>query len=88
MQQHFQRNKKEHIIQGAFYTYFIDKIQEYLPEKFFIINCNYEADLAKAIKKRELILLDRSALKFPEKSAEIFLDLEEADQPGHEDEMG
>ena len=182
--------KKEHIIQGAFYTYLIDKIQEYLPEKFFIINRDYEeqeyrykdyeAGLAKAIKgtqaildgaegptptyngaewpwqtyanhqalksrdvslvgqvgpktkanlvahgfkkiwdissakvedlrkvsgigqttaeklilrarairKRELILLDRSALKFPEKSTEIFLDLEGTDQPGHEDEMG
>ena len=179
--------KQEHIIQGAFYTYVIGKIQEYLPEKSFIINrdyeeqeytykayegelataikgtqaildvaeeptptyngcewpwqtyCNYQAlknrdvslvgqvgsktkvnlvahgfkkiwdissakiaDLqkvprigaataeklilsAQAIKKREPILLDQSALKFPQKSTEIFLDLEGTDQPGSED---
>jgi predicted RecB family nuclease len=182
--------KEEHIIQGAFYTYVIAKIQQHVPERFFIINRDYEeqeyrykdyeADLAKAIKgtqaildgaeeptatyngcdwpwqtycnhqalknrdvslvgnvgpktkanlvahgfekiwdissakiedlqkvrgigtatakklilsakaikKRELILLDRSALKFPKKSTEIFLDLEGTDQPGHEDEVG
>jgi predicted RecB family nuclease len=182
--------KEEHIIQGAFYTYVIAKIQQYLPERFFIINRDYEeqeyrykdyeADLAKAIKgtqaildgaeqptptyngcdwpwqtycnhqalrnrdvslvgnvgpktksnlvthgfekiwdissakiedlqkvrgigmatakklilsakaikKRELILLDQSALKLPRKPTEIFLDLEGTDQPGHEDELG
>lgn len=182
--------KDEHIIQGAFYTYVIGKIQEYLPETFFVINRDYEeqeyafkdyeADLAKAIKgtqaildgeeeptptyngcewpwqtycnhqalknrdvslvgqvgpktksnliahgfkkiwdissakvedlqkvprigattakklilsaqaikKQEPILLDKSALKFPQKSTEIFLDLEGTDQPGHEDELG
>jgi uncharacterized protein len=182
--------KEEHIIQGAFYTYLIGKIQDYLPERFSIINrdyeeqeyryadyeeslkkaiegtraildgrevptptyngcewpwetyCNHEAlrtrdvslvgqvgprtktnlvahgfkkiwdissanveDLqkvprigagkaqklilsARAIKKGEPILLDSSVLKFPEKSTEIFLDLEGTDQPGHEDELG
>lgn len=181
--------KEEHIIQGAFYTYLIAKIQDYLPENFFIINrdyeeheyryadyeeslkkaiegtrailegrevptptyngcewpwetyCNHEAlrtrdvslvgqvgprtkanlvvhgfkkiwdissakveDLqkvprigagkarklilsARAIKKGEPILLDSSVLKFPEKTTEIFLDLEGTDQPGHEDEV-
>jgi len=181
--------REEHIIQGAFYTYLIGKIQDYLPETFSIINrdykeheyryadykesmakaiegtrdilegkevptptyngcewpwetyCNHEAlrtrdvslvgqvgprtktnlvahgfkkiwdissakaeDLqkvprigagkaqklilnARAIKKGEVIPLDSSALKFPEKTAEIFLDLEGTDQPGHEDEL-
>jgi predicted RecB family nuclease len=181
--------KEEHVIQGAFYTYLIGKIQDYLPERFFIINrdyeeheyryadyeeslakaiegtrailegrevptptyngcewpweryCNHEAlrtrdvslvgqvgpktkanlvahgfekiwdissakaeDLqrvprigaataqklvlsARAIKEGELIPLDSSVVKFPEKSTEIFLDLEGTDQPGHEDEL-
>jgi len=181
--------EEEHILQGAFYTYTISKIQEYLPERFFIINrdyeekeylfkdheaelmaaiegtqsildgaevptptyngcewpwetyCNHQAlttrdvslvgqvgpktkanlvargfkkiwdissakaeDLqkvprigaataqklilsARAIKKGEPILLDSSVLKFPEKTTEIFLDLEGTDQPGHEDEL-
>jgi len=181
--------REEHIIQGAFYTYLMGQIQGYLPERFSIINrdyeeqeyryadyeesltravegtrailhgrevptptyngcewpwetyCNHEAlrtrdvsvvgqvgpktkanlvahgfkkiwdissakaeDLqkvprigaatarklilsAQAIKKGEVIPLDPSALKFPEKKAEIFLDLEGTDQPGHEDEL-
>ncbi len=181
--------REEHMIQGAFYTYLVAKIQGYLPERFFIINrdyeeekyryadyeeslkkavegtraildgtevptptyngcewpwetyCNHEAlrtrdvslvgrvgpktkanlaahgfekiwdissakaeDLrkvprigaataqklimrARAIKKDETILLDSSVLKFPEKTTEIFLDLEGTDQPGHEDEL-
>jgi uncharacterized protein len=181
--------KEEHILQGAFYTYVISKIQEYLPERFFIINrdyeeqeyvfkdheedlmaairgtqsildgaeeptptyngcewpwetyCNHEAlrtrdvslvgqvgpktkaklvalgfekiwdissakaeDLqkvprigattaqklilrARAIKQGEPIALDPSVLRFPEKTIEIFLDLEGTDQPGHEDEL-
>jgi uncharacterized protein len=181
--------KEEHIIQGAFYTYLIAKIQDYLPETFSIINrdyeeheyryadyeeslkkavegtrailegrevptptyhgcewpwetyCNREAlrtrdvslvgqvgprtkanlvvhgfkkiwdissakaeDLqkvprigaataqklilsAQAIKNGEPIPLDSSVLKFPQKSTEIFLDLEGTDQPGHEDEL-
>ena len=181
--------KEEHILQGAFYTYIISKIQEYLPEGFFVINrdyeekeylfkdhdaelmaaikgtqaildtvevptptykgcewpwetyCNHEAlrtrdvslvgqvgpktkanlvvhgfkkiwdissakaeDLqkvprigvatahklilsARAIKQGEPILLDSSVLKFPERTTEIFLDLEGTDQPGHEDEL-
>lgn len=58
--------REEHIIQGAFYTYVIGKIQEYLPETFFIINrdCeereyafkDCEADLTKAIKGTQAIL--------------------------------
>ncbi len=182
--------KEEHVIQGAFYTYVVGKIQKYLPQKFFVINrdyeeqdylykdyetrlmeavkgtqailhgeetptptyngcdwpwqthCNHQAlksrdvslvgqvgfktkanlvahgfkkiwdissaraeDLqkvprvgaatarkliqsAKAIKKGELILLDKRALQFPERSTEIFLDLEGTDQPGHEGELG
>ena len=181
--------REEHILQGAFYTYLIARIQDYLPERFSIINrdyeeqeypyadyeeslkkavegtrailegrevptptyngcewpwetyCNHEAlrtrdvslvgqvgprtkanlvahgfkkiwdissakaeDLqkvprigagkaqklilsARAIKKGEPILLDSSVLKFPEKTTEIFLDLEGTDQPGHEDEL-
>jgi len=181
--------RKEHIIQGAFYTYLIAQIQEYLPEAFFIINrdfqefeyryrdyeqelataiegtqaildgaavptptyngcewpweryCNHRAlktrdvslvahvgpktkahlvahgfkkiwdissatveDLkkvpsisaataqklilsAQAIKKGEPILLKKAPLSFPERSTEIFLDLEGSDQPGHEDEL-
>ena len=42
---------------------------------------------AKAIQKGDPIALDRSALKFPDKSTEIFLDLEGTDQQGHEDEL-
>ena len=182
--------REEHILQGAFYTYLIGKIEDYLPETFFIINrdyeereyryadyeeslkkavdgtraildgrevptptyngcewpwetyCNHEAlrtrdvslvgqvgpatkanlvvhgfkkiwdissaqaeDLqevagigagkarklilsARAIKEGEVIPLDPSVLKFPEKATEIFLDLEGVDQPGHEDELG
>lgn len=181
--------KEEHIIQGALYTYIISKIQEYLPERFFIINRDYEeqeyifknyeqalknaikgtqailggveeptptyngcdwpwqtyanhqalrtrdislvgqvgfktkANLAhqgfkkvwdissakiedlqkvprigettakklilsaQAIQKGELIFIDKSALKFPNRSIEIFLDLEGTDQQGHEDEL-
>jgi uncharacterized protein len=181
--------KEEHILQGAFYTYLIGKIQDYLPETFSIINrdyeeqeyryadyeeslkeaiegtraildgrevptptyngcewpweryCNHEAlrtrdvslvgqvgprtkatlvahgfkkiwdissakaeDLqkvprigagkaqklilsARAIKKGEVIPLDSSVVKFPQKHTEIFLDLEGTDQPGHEDEL-
>jgi predicted RecB family nuclease len=181
--------REEHIIQGAFYTYIIARIQGYLPERFSIVNrdyeereyqfadyeeilakaiegtqaiiegrevptptyngcewpwetyCNHEAlrtrdislvgqvgpktkanlvahgfkkiwdissakaeDLqqvprigaataqklilsARAIKKGEPIPLDSSVLEFPEKTTEIFLDLEGTDQPGHEDEL-
>ncbi len=181
--------REEHIIQGAFYTYLIAQVQDYLPERFSIINrdyeereypyadyeeslkkamkgtqaildggevptptyngcewpweryCNHEAlrtrdvslvgqvgpktkadlvahgfkkiwdissakagDLqriphigagraqklilsARAIKEGEPILLDSSALKFPERTTEIFLDLEGTDQPGHADEL-
>jgi uncharacterized protein len=42
---------------------------------------------AQAIKRGEVIPLDSSAVKFPQKSTEIFLDLEGTDQPGHEDEL-
>jgi uncharacterized protein len=181
--------REEHIFQGAFYTYLVSKIQKHLPEKFFIINRDYEeiayefknheADLmralqgtqaildgrevptptynacewpwktytnhaalksrdislvnqvgpklkeklsargfrkvwdlspsrisdlkkiprvgettaqklirsAQAIQKGEIILLDRSALDFPAKPVEIFLDLEGTDQPGDEGEL-
>ena len=181
--------KEEHILQGAFYTYIISKMQGYLPKSFFIINrdyekqeylfndheaqlmaairgtqsildgvevptptyngcewpwetyCNHQAlrtrdvslvvqvgpktkanlvargfkkiwdissakaeDLqkvprigattaqklilrARAIKQGEPIPLDSSVLRFPEKTTEIFLDLEGTDQPGHEDEL-
>jgi len=58
--------KEEHIIQGAFYTYVIGKIQEYLPESFYIINRDYEemefvfndyqAHLEEAIKGTQAIL--------------------------------
>lgn len=183
------RIKEQYIIQGAFYTYLIAKIQEYLPETFCIINrdleqheyvyadyakdlqmaiegtqaildgrevptptyngcewpweryCNHQAlktrdvslvgqvgpktktnlvahgfkkiwdissakveDLqrvprigeataqklimsARAIKNGELILLDKTAIQLPERSTEIFLDLEGTDQPGHMDEF-
>jgi len=49
--------KEEHIIQGAFYTYLIAKIQDYLPETFSIINRDYEeqeyryADYEESLKK-------------------------------------
>jgi uncharacterized protein len=181
--------REEHIIQGAFYTYLIGQVQDYLPEIFYIINrdyeereylyadyeeslkkaiegtraileggevptptyngcewpwetyCNHEAlrtrdvslvgqvgpktkanlaaqgfkkiwdissatveDLqnvpgigagraqklllsARAIEEGEPIPRDSSVLTFPERATEIFLDLEGADQPGHEDEM-
>jgi predicted RecB family nuclease len=58
--------KKEHILQGAFYTYVVAKIQEYLPRTFRIINhdmetkdfsfSDYEADLQIAIKGTQAIL--------------------------------
>ena len=181
--------REEHILQGAFYTYLLSKIQKYLPEKFFIINRDYEetvyefknleSDLmkalqgtqaildgrevptptynagewpwktytnhaalknrdislvsqvgpklkeklsargfkkvwdlspsrihdlkkiprvgettakklirsAQAIQKGEIILLDRSALDFPDKPVEIFLDLEGTDQPGDDGDL-
>jgi len=34
--------REEHILQGAFYTYLLSKIQKHLPEKFFVINRDYE----------------------------------------------
>jgi uncharacterized protein len=181
--------KKDHILQGAFYTYLLANIQECLPEKFRVINhdletleyyfSDYEAELqsairgtqaildgierptatynasewpwerygnhealrmrdvslvgqvgprtkeklvargyktiwdisyakvdtlltiqginettarklilnAQAIMKNEPILLDRSALRLPAKSTEIFLDLEGTDQPDLEGEV-
>jgi predicted RecB family nuclease len=58
--------RKEHILQGTFYTYILAKIQEYLPSKFRIINhdieirsysfSDYEADLLHAIKGTQAIL--------------------------------
>ncbi len=58
--------KKEHIIQGAFYTFVLAKIQEYLPVIFRIINhdmetqvyyfSDYEQDLQIAIKGTQAIL--------------------------------
>jgi uncharacterized protein len=42
---------------------------------------------AQAIQKGELILLDRSALDFPTRTVEIYLDLEGTDQPGDEGEL-
>jgi uncharacterized protein len=58
--------RREHIIQAAFYTYLIGKIQEYLPGKFFIINrdyeetaycsSNYAEELAKAVTGTQAIL--------------------------------
>jgi len=42
---------------------------------------------ARAIKQGEPILIDQAALQFPDRSTEIFLDLEGTDQPGHEDEI-
>lgn len=181
--------REEHILQGAFYTYLLSKIQKHLPERFFIINRDveetahdyrdHEADLlraiggtraildgrelptptynagewpwktytnhaalksrdislvsrvgpklkeklvgrgfrkvwdlspsrindlkniprlgditaqklirsAQAIQKGELILLDRSALDFPARTVEVYLDLEGTDQPGDEGEL-
>jgi uncharacterized protein len=58
--------RKEHILQGAFYTYILAKIQEYLPESFRIINhdCEifeypyaaYEKDLKTAMEGTQAIL--------------------------------
>ena len=42
---------------------------------------------AQAIIKNQPILIDRSALRFPAKSTEIFLDLEGTDQPDMEGEI-
>ncbi len=42
---------------------------------------------ARAISKGQPILMDRSALTFPEKSLEIFLDLEGTDEPELEGEL-
>lgn len=183
------RIREEHILQGAFYTWLLSKIQKHLPEKFYIINRDYEetayefkdheAELmralrgtqsilegrevptptynaaewpwktytnhaalksrdislvsqvgpklkeklasrglrkiwdlspsrlhdlkeiprigettakklirsAEAIRKGEVILLDRSALDFPARSSEIFLDLEGTDQPGDDGDL-
>jgi predicted RecB family nuclease len=181
--------REEHILQGAFYTYLLSKIQKHLPEKFFIINRDFEetaydfkdheAELiralqgtqaildghevptptynagewpwkthtnhaalksrdislvsqvgpklkeklsargfrkiwdlspsrindlkkiprvgettakklirsAQAMHRGEIILLDRSALDFPDKPVEIFLDLEGTDQPGDDGDL-
>ncbi|MDY6843710.1 MAG: TM0106 family RecB-like putative nuclease, partial [Thermodesulfobacteriota bacterium] len=181
--------RKEHILQGAFYTYMIAHIQGLLPERLFIINrdheeegyiykhyeeeledairvtqaildgseiptptyngcdwpwqtyCNHQAlknrdvslvvhvgskkktqlvahgfrkiwDIssakvdelqkipgigqhtaqklilsAQALTRTELILLDKKALKFPQTTNELFLDLEGTDQPGFKDEL-
>ncbi len=58
--------KKYHILQGAFYTYLIAKIQKCLPETFRIINhdletleysfSDYEAELQSAIRGTQAIL--------------------------------
>ena len=58
--------RKEHILQAAFYTHMLAKIQEYLPEKFRIINhdletleyyfSDYEAELLRALKGTQAIL--------------------------------
>lgn len=58
--------RKEHILQGAFYTYLLSKVQGYLPPKFTIINhdnkkeeflyTEYEEDLLEAIHGTQAIL--------------------------------
>ena len=60
------RIKKEHILQAAFYTYLLAKIQEYPPEIFRIINhdleiseysfAEYETELQIALKGTQAIL--------------------------------
>ena len=60
------RIKKEHILQGAFYTYVLAKIQEHLPGIFKIINhdlkiqeysfSDYEAELHIAMKGTQAIM--------------------------------
>jgi uncharacterized protein len=60
------RIKKEHILQGAFYTYVLAKIQEHLPGMFRIINhdlkileyffSDFEAELQIAMKGTQAIL--------------------------------
>ncbi|MGZ6275449.1 MAG: TM0106 family RecB-like putative nuclease [Syntrophales bacterium] len=60
------RIKKEHILQGAFYTYVLAKIQEHLPGIFRIINhdlkvleysfSDYEAELQLAMKGTQAII--------------------------------
>ncbi len=42
---------------------------------------------ARAIQKGELILLDRSALHFPDCRRELYLDLEGTDSPGEDDSL-
>ena len=58
--------RKEHILQGAFYTYILSKIQEHLPSTFQIINrdfeirpysfSDHETNLLDAIKGTQAIL--------------------------------
>jgi predicted RecB family nuclease len=60
------RIRKEHILQGAFYTYMLAKIQEYPPEIFRIINhdleiseysfAEYETELQVSLKGTQAIL--------------------------------
>ena len=60
------RIKKEHILQAAFYTYVLAKIQEYFPEIFRIINhdfevreysfSDYEAELQIALRGTQAIM--------------------------------
>ncbi|MCX5834874.1 MAG: TM0106 family RecB-like putative nuclease [Deltaproteobacteria bacterium] len=65
--------REEHVLQGAFYTYILSKIQKHLPEKFFIINRDYEevaydfkdheAELMKALWGTQAILDGREVPK-------------------------
>jgi len=58
--------RKEHILQGAFYTFMLARIQEYLPATFRIINhdfelqsysfSDYEEELSRAIKGTRAVL--------------------------------
>jgi predicted RecB family nuclease len=58
--------RREHILQAAFYTYMLSKIQEYMPHIFRVINhdfkvfeysfADYETELQRALKGTQAIL--------------------------------
>ena len=58
--------REHHILQGAFYNYLLSKLQQYLPERFFIINGDseqiafeyrrHEASLERALRGTQAIL--------------------------------
>ncbi len=58
--------REQHVLQGAFYTYLLSRIQGFLPETFYIINGDFEetaylfkdceADLLRALRGTQAIL--------------------------------